>query len=126
MAFDRPLAKQQDAVVAEQFDWVHTVDRLKIAERLSEQRPAELPPLQVCLQSTSAAKPARAACRPVMWRRWRRKVARLPRLRLRGLMGIPGPTDDRARQHAPYRALQQLLVAVGSAKAWCWTLCRWA
>ncbi|HZE90690.1 MAG TPA: YggS family pyridoxal phosphate-dependent enzyme [Rhizobacter sp.] len=104
-----PLQSNKTRVVAEQFDWVHTVDRLKIAERLSEQRPAELPPLQVCLQVNISGEASKSGLPPGDVAAVAQKVARLPRLRLRGLMGIPGPTDDRARQHAPYRALQQLL-----------------
>jgi pyridoxal phosphate enzyme (YggS family) len=93
-----PLQSNKTRVVAEHFDWVHSVDRLKIAERLSEQRPADLPPLQVCLQvnvdggankSGVAAEEALALAQA---------VAALPRLRLRGLMAIPEPAPDFAAQ----------------------------
>jgi pyridoxal phosphate enzyme (YggS family) len=104
-----PLQGNKTRAVAAAFDWVHSVDRLKIAERLSEQRPHELPPLQVCLQvniSGEASKgglalsdvPAMAAA-----------VAVLPRLRLRGLMAIPEPSADPQAMRQPHRALRQLL-----------------
>ncbi|MES2529689.1 MAG: YggS family pyridoxal phosphate-dependent enzyme [Pseudomonadota bacterium] len=95
-----PLQSNKTRVVAEHFDWVHSIDRLKIAERLSEQRPAHLPPLQVCLQVNvdgGANKSGLAAedALPLA-----RAVAVLPRLRLRGLMAIPEPAPDFASQHA--------------------------
>ncbi|MDB5730609.1 MAG: YggS family pyridoxal phosphate-dependent enzyme [Variovorax sp.] len=95
-----PLQSNKTRAVAAQFDWVHSLDRVKIAERLSEQRPAHLPPLQVCLQvnvdggdnkSGVAAQDALALARA---------VAQLPRLRLRGLMAIPEPAIDFVAQYA--------------------------
>jgi pyridoxal phosphate enzyme (YggS family) len=93
-----PLQSNKTRVVAEHFDWVHSVDRLKIAERLSEQRPARLAPLQVCLQvnvdggaNKSGVSPAGALA--LAW-----AVAALPRLQLRGLMAIPEPAPDFAAQ----------------------------
>jgi hypothetical protein len=89
-----PLQSNKTRAVAEHFDWVHSIDRLKIAERLSEQRPARLAPLQVCLQvnvdggANKSGLPAEDA--PAL----ARAVARLPRLKLRGLMAIPEPAPD--------------------------------
>ena len=93
-----PLQSNKTRVVAEQFDWVHSVDRLKIAERLSAQRPAGLPPLQVCLQvnvdggANKSGVPAEEALALA------RAVAALPQLQLRGLMAIPEPAPDFAAQ----------------------------
>ncbi len=107
-----PLQSNKTRVVAEQFDWVHSVDRLKIAQRLSEQRPAHLAPLQVCLQvniSGEASKSGFAAAEVIDAAR---TVAELPRLRLRGLMAIPEPAASFAEQRRPHRALHELLTAM--------------
>jgi PLP dependent protein len=107
-----PLQSNKTRVVAEQFDWVHSVDRLKIAQRLSEQRPAHLPPLQLCLQvniSGEASKSGFAASDVIAVAR---AVAELPGLRLRGLMAIPEPAATFADQCRPHRALHELLVAM--------------
>ena len=105
-----PLQSNKTRVVAEHFDWVHSIDRLKIAERLSEQRPAELPPLQVCLQVNIDASPTKSGLGVDGLGEVARAVARLPRLTLRGLMAVPEPAgDDIARQRAPHRALRMCL-----------------
>lgn len=95
-----PLQSNKTRVVAENFDWVHSVDRLKIAERLSEQRPAHLPPLQVCLQINvdGGANKSGVASEDAL--ALARAVAVLPRLRLRGLMAIPEPATDFEEQRA--------------------------
>ena len=113
-----PLQSNKTRVVAEQFDWVHSVDRLKIAQRLSEQRPGYLPPLQVCLQVNISGEPSKSGLRPDEVPAVARAVAALPRLALRGLMAIPEPAADFAAQRAPHRALHalmQLLTAGGLA-----------
>ena len=104
-----PLQSNKTRVVAEAFDWVHSVDRLKIAQRLSEQRPAALPPLQVCLQVNISAEASKSGLRPDELPALAQAVAALPRLVLRGLMAIPEPAADTAAQRAPYRALRILL-----------------
>ncbi len=104
-----PLQSNKTRVVAEQFDWVHSVDRLKIAQRLSEQRPAHLPPLQVCLQVNISGEASKSGLRPGEVPAIAHDVAALPGLTLRGLMAIPEPADDLAAQRAPYRALRGLL-----------------
>ncbi|RYF70211.1 MAG: YggS family pyridoxal phosphate-dependent enzyme, partial [Comamonadaceae bacterium] len=86
-----PLQSNKTRVVAEQFDWVHSVDRLKIAERLSEQRPHGLPPLQVCLQVNLDGGANKSGVPPAEALALARAVNALPRLRLRGLMAIPEP-----------------------------------
>ncbi len=89
-----PLQSNKTRLVAEHFDWVQSVDRLKIAQRLSEQRPAHLPPLQVCLQVNVDGGPTKAGVRPEEAQALAAEVARLPRLQLRGLMSIPEPAPD--------------------------------
>ena len=105
-----PLQSNKTRVVAEQFDWVHSVDRLKIAQRLSDQRPAHLPPLQVCLQVNISGEASKSGLKPDEVAEVATAVAALPRLTLRGLMAIPEPADDLAGQRAPHRALRELLM----------------
>jgi pyridoxal phosphate enzyme (YggS family) len=104
-----PLQSNKTRVVAEQFDWVHSVDRLKIAQRLSEQRPAHRAPLQVCLQVNISGEPSKSGLRPDEVPELAHAVAALPGLNLRGLMAIPEPAPDFAAQRAPHRALRELL-----------------
>lgn len=104
-----PLQSNKTRTVAEQFDWVHSVDRLKIAERLNEQRPAHLPALQVCLQVNISGEASKSGVAPDDVPALAHAVARLPRLRLRGLMAIPEPGANAQAQAAPHRALRQLL-----------------
>ena len=89
-----PIQSNKTRLVAENFDWVHTVDRLKIAQRLSEQRPPHLPPLQVCIQVNIDAGPSKAGVPPDEALVLAQAVAGLPRLVLRGLMCIPDPAHD--------------------------------
>ena len=110
-----PLQSNKTRVVAEQFDWVHSVDRLKIAQRLSEQRPAHLLPLQVCLQVNISGEPSKSGLRPDEVPAVARAVAALPRLALRGLMAIPEPAADFAAQRTPHRALHALLQALNAS-----------
>ena len=108
-----PLQSNKTRPVAEQFDWVHSVDRLKIAERLSEQRPAELPPLDVCLQVNISAEPSKSGLLPADVPALAAQVAALPRLRLRGLMAIPEPGPGARAQHQAMAALFAGLQAGG-------------
>ncbi len=109
-----PLQSNKTRAVAEAFDWVHAVDRLKIAQRLSEQRPPGLPPLQLCLQVNISGEASKSGLLPAEVATVARAVARLPRLQLRGLMAIPEPAGDAAAQRAPHRALRELLAAVNA------------
>lgn len=95
-----PLQSNKTRPVAEQFDWVHSVDRLKIAERLSAQRPAHLPPLQVCLQVNVDGGANKSGVTPEEALPLARAVAALPQLVLRGLMAIPEPAPDFEAQRA--------------------------
>lgn len=107
-----PLQSNKTRAVAEQFDWVHSVDRLKIAQRLSEQRPANLPPLQLCLQVNISGEASKSGLAPAEVPGVAQAVAALPRVRLRGLMAIPEPAGDLAAQRVPHRALRELLEAL--------------
>lgn len=107
-----PLQSNKTRPVAEAFDWVHSVDRLKIAQRLSEQRPAHLSPLQVCLQVNISGEASKSGVAPADVPALAQAVAALPRLQLRGLMAIPEPAGDFMAQRAPHRALRELLAAL--------------
>ena len=106
--FIGPLQSNKTRPVAENFDWVHSVDRLKIAERLSEQRPDSLPPLSVCLQVNVSGEQTKSGVSLVDAPALALEIARLPRLRLRGLMAIPEPVDDVAAQRRPFRQVREL------------------
>ena len=95
--FIGPLQSNKTRPVAEHFAWVHSVERLKIAERLAGAAPAGLPPLQVCLQVNVSGEASKSGCAPEQAPALARAVAALPRLRLRGLMAIPEPTRGRQR-----------------------------
>lgn len=103
-----PLQSNKTRVVAENFDWVHSIDRLKIAERLSEQRPTHLPPLQVCLQVNVDAGANKSGVVPEDALALARAVAALPGLRLRGLMAIPEPVPEFEGQRALFLRAAQL------------------
>lgn len=106
--FIGPLQSNKTRLVAEHFDWVHSVDRLKIAERLAEQRPASLPPLSVCLQVNISGEAAKSGVRPAEASAVAHAIANLPRLRLRGLMAIPAPEDNLEAQRRPFRRMHEL------------------
>jgi pyridoxal phosphate enzyme (YggS family) len=108
-----PLQSNKTRGVAEAFDWVQSVDRLKIAERLSEQRPAALAPLNICLQVNISGEASKSGLLPGDVPALARQVAALPRLRLRGLMAIPEPGPEAAAQHAAMAALFNDLKAAG-------------
>jgi PLP dependent protein len=109
-----PLQSNKTREVAAAFDWVHTVDRLKIAQRLSEQRPAHLPPLQVCVQINVSGEASKAGVEPAEASALALAVSLLPRLHLRGLMSIPEPADGLEAQRAPHRRLRELFEALRS------------
>ncbi|WP_412478734.1 YggS family pyridoxal phosphate-dependent enzyme [Azonexus sp. IMCC34839] len=106
--FIGPLQSNKTRPVAEHFAWVHGIDRLKIAERLSTQRPEHLPPLQVCVQVNVSGEASKSGCTLAEAPALCRAVAALPHLQLRGLMAIPEPADNEAAQRAPFRALREL------------------
>ena len=100
--FIGPIQSNKTRALAERFDWVQSIDRLKIAERLSEQRPVDLPPLNVLLQVNVSGEVSKAGVAPYELFQLAAAVARLPRLRLRGLMAIPAPETDAAKQRAVF------------------------
>jgi PLP dependent protein len=109
-----PLQSNKTRPVAEAFDWVHTVDRLKIAERLAAQRPADLPPLDICLQVNVSGEDSKSGVAPAELPALAAAVSALPceRLRLRGLMAIPEPTADLQAQRHQHRRLRELFDAL--------------
>jgi len=109
-----PLQSNKTRPVAAAFDWVHSVDRLKIAQRLSEQRPVDLPPLQLCLQVNISGEASKSGLLPAEVLAVAQAVVALPQLRLRGLMAIPEPAGDDAAQRAPHRALRELLASINA------------
>ncbi len=103
-----PIQTNQARQIAEQFHWVHSVDRLKIAERLSISRPASRPPLEVCIQVNISGEESKSGVRPDEVPALAKAVSRLTGIRLRGLMAIPEPTSTIGLQRARFRLLRQL------------------
>jgi PLP dependent protein len=103
-----PIQSNKTRQIAEQFSWLHAVDRVKIAERLSTSRPAGLPPLQICLQVNVSGEASKSGVRPEDARALAQAVAALPGIRLRGLMAIPEPTQDVAMQRTRFRQVREL------------------
>ncbi|WP_406666091.1 YggS family pyridoxal phosphate-dependent enzyme [Gallaecimonas sp. GXIMD1310] len=103
-----PLQSNKTAVVAQHFDWVQSIDRLKIARRLSEQRPDHLKPLQVCIQVNISGEDSKSGVAAADALALAAEVATLPRLTLRGLMAIPQATTDNHQQHQAFAAMQAL------------------
>jgi len=106
--FIGPIQSNKTKPIAEHFAWVHSVDRLKIAERLSAQRPAHLPALNICLQVNVSGEASKSGCSPDQLSALAHAVTQLPNLRLRGLMTIPEPTDDVTEQRAAFARLREL------------------
>jgi PLP dependent protein len=106
--FIGPIQSNKTRPIAEHFDWVHSVDREKIAHRLSEQRPAHLPALNICLQVNISGEDTKSGVAPQDVTSVAKAIAALPNLKLRGLMAIPEPADDVERQREPFRKLRLL------------------
>jgi PLP dependent protein len=107
--FIGPLQSNKTKVVSENFDWVHSVDRLKIAERLNEQRPDGSPRLNVCLQINVSGEDSKSGIAPDDALALAHQIAALPRLHLRGLMAIPEPAATLDEQRAPHRRLREIM-----------------
>jgi pyridoxal phosphate enzyme (YggS family) len=107
--FIGPIQSNKTRPLAERFDWVHGVDRLKIAQRLSEQRPGQLPPLNLCIQVNVSNEPSKSGVALAELGPLAESVAGLPRIRLRGLMAIPAPCDDWGKQRMAFRAVREAL-----------------
>jgi pyridoxal phosphate enzyme (YggS family) len=106
--FIGPIQSNKTRPIAASFAWVHTVERLKIAQRLSEQRPAGMAPLNVCIQVNISGEASKSGATPEELPELARQVAQLPNLKLRGLMAIPEPETDVAKQRAAFASLRGL------------------
>ena len=111
--FIGPIQSNKTKAIAEHFRWVHSVDRLKVAERLSSQRPPELPPLNILLQVNISNEQSKAGCTPEDLPALAQAVAKLPHIQLRGLMAIPQPNPDTAALHEPFARLRKLRDSLG-------------
>jgi pyridoxal phosphate enzyme (YggS family) len=107
--FIGPIQSNKTRLIAENFAWVHSVDRVKIAERLAQARPEALPPLNICLQVNVSGEGSKSGVAPQDVAPLAHATAGLPHLKLRGLMTIPRPTDDIAEQRAQFQILRKLL-----------------
>jgi PLP dependent protein len=106
--FIGPIQSNKTRSIAEHFAWVHSVEREKIAQRLSDQRPESLAPLNVCLQVNISGEASKSGVLPEETEQVAKAIARMPRLRLRGLMAIPEPAEGFEAQRAPFRAVREL------------------
>lgn len=106
--FIGPMQSNKTRDIATHFNWVHAVDRLKIAQRLSDHRPTDLPPLQVCVQVNISGESSKSGCKPDEALELCRAVAALPRLQLRGLMSVPAPARQGENPRAAFRRLREL------------------
>jgi PLP dependent protein len=106
--FIGPIQSNKTRPIATHFAWVHSVDRLKVAQRLSEQRPPELGPLNICLQVNVSGEETKSGITEAELPELARAVTALPNLRLRGLMAIPEPENDPAKQREPFARLREL------------------
>ena len=110
--FIGPIQSNKTRDIAARFDWVHSVERLKIAQRLNDQRSAEAPPLSVCVQVNVSREASKSGCAPGELAALAAAIAELPRLRLRGLMTIPAPIAQSADPAQPYRLLREAFEAL--------------
>jgi hypothetical protein len=110
-----PIQSNKSKWVAENFAWAHSIDRLKIAERLSAQRPAHLPPLQVCLQVNVDRGNNKSGVAPAELLALAQAVAKLPHLQLRGIMTIPEPSENKAQIQAVHRRARELFDSLNEA-----------
>ena len=115
--FIGPIQSNKTRGIAERFSWVHSIDRLKIAERLSAQRPVNLPPLQVCVQVNIDGEATKSGCAPSEALALCQAIAAVPQLQLRGLMAIPEPTSDTSTQRRNFAALRILRDTINDADA---------
>jgi pyridoxal phosphate enzyme (YggS family) len=113
--FIGPIQSNKTRPIAEHFDWVHSVDRLKIARRLSEQRPEGMPPLNICLQVNVSGEQSKSGAPLAGLADLAREVAALPNLTLRGLMAIPAPAEGEEAQRQPFARMRQALEQLNAA-----------
>jgi pyridoxal phosphate enzyme (YggS family) len=110
--FIGPIQSNKTRAIASHFDWVHSVDRLKIAQRLSEQRPEGLSPLNICLQVNISGEASKSGCAPEELPELAHAIAQLPNVVLRGLMAIPEAATEPEAQHAAFSSLRKLSEAL--------------
>lgn len=116
--FIGPIQANKTRQIAQHFDWVHSVDRIKVAERLSDQRPAELAPLNICIQINISNESSKSGIGIEALQTLAAAIVELPRIRLRGLMAIPAPSSDKNEQYQAFNAVaevQQWLISQGFA-----------
>lgn len=113
--FIGPIQSNKTRLVATHFDWVHTIERLDIAERLARQRPSEMAALNVCIQVNISGEASKSGVAPDQVAELAQAIQALPRLRLRGLMCIPAATEDQAQQHRAFQALRLLKEQLNAA-----------
>ena len=106
--FIGPIQSNKTRDIASHFDWVHSVDRMKIAHRLNDQRPDDLPPLNICLQVNISSEPSKSGVKPQELPELVKSVSKMPHLKLRGLMAIPAPEQNPEKQRIPFKALAEL------------------
>ena len=107
--FIGPIQSNKTRPIAEHFDWVHSIDRLKLARRINDQRPESLPPINVCLQVNISEEASKSGVSPAELDDLARDVAQLPNLHLRGLMSIPAATNDPSQQRASFAKLREAM-----------------
>lgn len=112
--FIGPIQSNKTRPISEHFAWVHGVDRLKIAQRLSDARPPGMAPLDICIEVNVSGEASKGGAEPDEVHALADAIVELPRLRLRGLMAIPAPTSDVALQHAPFKMLRELLESLNA------------
>jgi PLP dependent protein len=112
--FIGPIQSNKTRAIAEQFSWVHSVDRVKIAKRLSEQRPAGLPPLNVCIQYNVSGEQSKAGITGAELAAVASEISALPRLKLRGLMAIPAPNPNYLEQRAVFALVREALAQLNA------------
>ncbi len=105
--FIGPIQSNKTQPISQHFAWVHSVDRLKIAQRLNDARPADLPPLQVCIQVNVSNEESKSGVAPEDLPALAEEIQKLPKLKLRGLMAIPAPTEDTNRQLAQFKLVRE-------------------
>ncbi|HSS63893.1 MAG TPA: YggS family pyridoxal phosphate-dependent enzyme [Gammaproteobacteria bacterium] len=113
--FIGPIQSNKTRGIAEAFAWVHSLDRVKIAQRLNDQRSEGMPPLEVCIQVNVSGEATKSGIRPEQLEEFASTVSALPRLRLRGLMTIPEPSSGLEAQRRPFRYLRQAMLKLNQS-----------
>jgi pyridoxal phosphate enzyme (YggS family) len=110
--FIGPIQSNKTQLIAQHFDWVHSVDRLKIASRLNDARPDTLTPLNICIQINSSEESSKSGADAASIAELAKQISQMPKLKLRGIMAIPAPTKDLAKQRAQFKIVADILNAL--------------